>query len=74
MVGLEGDPGAPAREHDVDVVRVYCPDTKACYYVDPKTFARSATLRVTPTRNRQERYILQADAFRQVPDSSCRDR
>jgi hypothetical protein len=64
----------PLEKRDVDVVCVYCPDTKACYYVDPKTFARSVTLRVTPTRNRQERYILQADTFRHVPDSSCRDR
>ncbi len=64
----------PLEKHDVDVVCVYCPDTKACYYVDPKTFARSVTLRVTPTRNRQERYILLANAFRRVPDSSCRDR
>jgi hypothetical protein len=42
-------------KRDVDVVCIYCPDTRACYYVDPKGFGRSVSLRVTPSRNGQER-------------------
>ena len=64
----------PLDKQDIDVMCVYCPDTNACYYIDPRSFARSVTLRVTPSRNRQERNVLQADTFRQVPGSSCRDR
>jgi len=64
----------PLDKQDIDVVCVYCPDTNAGYYVDPRTFARSVTLRVTPSRNRQERNILEADAFRRIPDSSWGDR
>jgi hypothetical protein len=59
----------PLEKQDVDVVCIYCPDTRACYYIDPKRFARSVSLRVTPSRNRQERNVLQADAFRSVPTS-----
>jgi hypothetical protein len=48
-------------------VCIYCPDTKACYYVDPKHFRKSVSLRVTPSRNGQERNVLVADAFRTLP-------
>lgn len=61
-------------KRDVDVVCIYCPDTRACYYVDPKGFGRSVSLRVTPSRNGQERYVLRADAFRRIPDSVTRAR
>ena len=57
----------PLDNEEVDVVCIYCPDTGACYYVDPKQFARSVSLRVTPSRNRQERNVLQAERFRAVP-------
>jgi hypothetical protein len=57
----------PLDKDDVDLVCIYCPDTRACYYVDPKQFGQSVALRVTPTRNRQERNILLADEFRTVP-------
>jgi hypothetical protein len=54
-------------KENIDVVCVYYPDTRACYYVDPKYFGRSVTLRVTPSRNGQERHVSMADAFREVP-------
>jgi PD-(D/E)XK endonuclease len=57
----------PLDKAEVDVVCIYCPDTGACYYVDPKLFARSVSLRVTPSRNRQERNVLRAERFRGVP-------
>jgi hypothetical protein len=59
-------------KRDVDVVCIYCPDTRACYYVDPKGFGRSVSLRVTPSRNGQERNVLRADAFRRIPASVTR--
>jgi hypothetical protein len=54
-------------KEDIDVICVYCPDTRTCYYIDPKQFGRSVTLRVTPSRNRQERRVSPAAAFREVP-------
>jgi len=51
----------------IDVVCIYCPDTQTCYYIDPRQFRRSVTLRVTPSRNCQERNVLKADEFRLVP-------
>jgi hypothetical protein len=57
----------PIDKNDVDVLCIYCPDTKACYYVDPKAFGRSVTLRVTPSRNNQSRNVLLAEHFRLVP-------
>ena len=59
----------PLDKEEVDVVCIYCPDTGACYYVDPKQFARSVSLRVTPSRNRQERNVLRAERFRVIPAS-----
>jgi hypothetical protein len=56
----------PLDKQDVDVVCVYCPDTRACYYVDPRRFGRSVSLRVTSSRNRQERNVLLAEEFRRV--------
>ncbi len=52
---------------EVDVVCIYCPDTRACYYVDPKRFRKSVSLRVRPSRNGQGRNVLHADSFRTVP-------
>ena len=59
----------PLDKQEVDVVCLYCPDTRACYYVDPKRFRRSVSLRVIPSRNRQERNVLVADDFRAMPAS-----
>jgi hypothetical protein len=63
----KGTYSRPLDKAEVDVVCVYCPDTRACYYVDPTRFARSVSLRVTPSRNRQERNVLWAEQFRTVP-------
>jgi hypothetical protein len=60
----------PLDKQDVDVVCIYCPETRACYYVDPKQFGRSVSLRVTPSRNGQARNVSPADAFRSVPASA----
>ena len=57
----------PLDKSDVDVVCIYCPETGSCYYVDPRQFAKSVSLRVTPTRNGQQRHVLDAAAFRELP-------
>jgi PD-(D/E)XK endonuclease len=62
----KGSHTRPLDKNHVDVFCIYCPDTRGCYYVDPKQFERSVTLRVTPARNRQARGVLHADAFRLI--------
>lgn len=62
-----GTHARPIDKDDIDVLCIYCPDTKACYYLDPKAFGRSVTLRVTPGRNNQARNVLWAERFRTVP-------
>ena len=57
----------PLDKQEVDVVCIYCPETRGCYYVDPKAFGTSVSLRIRPTRNNQSRNILFADDFRAVP-------
>ena len=57
----------PIDKDEVDVLCVYCPETRSCYYVDPKAFRTSVSLRVTPSKNNQARNVLPADDFREVP-------
>jgi PD-(D/E)XK endonuclease len=61
----------PLDKQEVDVVCIYCPDTRACYYVDPKAFGISVSLRVRPSRNGQARNVLIADDYRGVPTDVC---
>src|SRR5438552_13935997 len=56
----------PLDKRDVDVVCIYCPDTGSCYYVDPKQFAKSVSLRVTAPHNGQHRNVLEAG-----PSANC---
>lgn len=56
-------------KHDIDVLCVYDPVGRRCYYVDPKRFGRSISLRVEPTRNGQQRNVLNAALFTQVPEN-----
>ena len=52
---------------EIDLYCIYCPDTDECYYLDPKNFNRSATLRVKMPRNNQARNVNLAADFRRVP-------
>lgn len=54
---------------DVDVLCVYCPDTRCCYYVCPREFpnVKGLTLRLVPTRNKQSKRVFLAGAFTDVP-------
>jgi hypothetical protein len=57
----------PMDKSVVDVVCIFCPDTRRCYYVDPTMFGRNASLRLSPTRNGQTRRVYQADEFTSFP-------
>ena len=48
----------------------FCPETDACYYLRPQDYRQSVTLRVTPSRNGQERGVLPAANFRTFPATS----
>ena len=54
-------------KNEVDLYCVYCPDTDACYYFDPKQFNRSVTLRVEASKNNQSRNVKYAADFLRVP-------
>jgi hypothetical protein len=51
----------------VDLVCVYCPDTKQCYYIDPKRHPRSVQLRIEPPKNGQKKNIHEAARYTQLP-------
>ena len=57
----------PIDKQEVDVVCIYCPDTGSCYYVDPKAFGISVSLRVRPSGNGQALNVLVADDYRDIP-------
>ncbi len=51
----------------IDLYCIYCPDTDECYYLDPKEYKSSVTLRVETSRNNQSRNVRMATDFRRVP-------
>jgi hypothetical protein len=55
------------KKDEVDLYCIYCPDTDECYYLDPKHYNRSVTLRVEAPKNNQARNIKLAKDFRRVP-------
>lgn len=59
----------PSDKSEVDVVCIYCPETDDCYYLRPVDFRQSVTLRVTPSKNGQQRGVLPAATFRTFPVS-----
>lgn len=46
-----------------DATAVYCPETKACYYVRNDEVGRSFKLRLRAPRNNQQKGVLLASAF-----------
>ena len=54
-------------KNEIDLYCVYCPDTDECYYLNPKDFKRSVTLRVEAPRNNQLRNVKLVADFRRVP-------
>ena len=54
-------------KQEIDIYVIYCPETDACYYFDPKEFNKSIALRVDTPRSNQQEGIHFADQFRKVP-------
>jgi len=53
----------------VDVFCVYCPDTRTCYYVDPREGGQTMSLRIAAPRNGQKKGVRLAKDFREIPKS-----
>jgi PD-(D/E)XK nuclease superfamily protein len=51
----------------IDLVCIYCPDTDRCYYLRPRDYRRSVTLRVEPSRNNQHSGVRMASEFYHLP-------
>jgi hypothetical protein len=56
-------------KNSVDVVCIYCPDTRRCYYIDPRRHGISVQLRLAPTRNNQSKGVLLADDYTEFPET-----
>lgn len=52
----------------VDLVCVYCPNTRRCYYIDPRRYGQRACLRLEPVKNGQRKRVSLADDFIEIPD------
>jgi len=63
----KGVHGVAMDKTTVDVVCVYCPDSDACYYVNPRKFGETARLRLHPTKNGQGKNVLWAKDYRVFP-------
>jgi hypothetical protein len=51
----------------IDLYCIYCPDSDECYYLDPKNYDKSVTLRVETPKNNQSQNIRLAADYRGVP-------
>ncbi len=54
-------------KEEIDLYCIFCPDTDECYYLQPKDFKKSVTLRVETPKNNQASNIHLAADFRRVP-------
>jgi hypothetical protein len=59
---------SPIDKSSVDAICIYCPETDECYYIRPTDHRVSVNLRITPTKNGQQKRILPAASFRDLPD------
>jgi hypothetical protein len=59
---------SPIDKAAVDAICIYCPETDECYYIRPTDHGISVNLRITPTKSGQQKRILKAAAFRDLPD------
>ena len=57
----------PLDRGSIDVVCIYCPDTRVCYYVDPLAVAGSIRLRIAPAKNQQLKGVHLASDFTEMP-------
>lgn len=60
----------PIDRSSIDLFCVYCPDTRACYYVDPATVTTTNVyLRIEATRNNIAKGVNWAKDFTEIPAS-----
>jgi hypothetical protein len=57
----------PMERTEVDVLAIYSPETRCCYYLNPSDFAASVSLRLAPVKNGQLANVLLAEHFRSFP-------
>ena len=50
-------------KEEVDLYCIYCPETDKCYYLDPKNYQRSVTLRVEKPKNNQTANVRLASDY-----------
>ncbi len=62
----------PIERDEIDVLAIYSPDTRRCYYLDPTDFAASVSLRLEPPKNAQVANVLFAHDFTEFPPRSRR--
>ena len=56
-------------KNKVDIYCIYCPETNECYYIDPKKYNKSVSLRITSeSLNGQITNINFAKNFRNISD------
>ena len=56
-------------KYSIDLLCIYCPDTRACYYVDPHSVKKTVCLRVTAPRNSQKKRIRWARDCTEIPST-----
>lgn len=57
--------GSKAYHGQIDYFAVYCPETKGVYLIDVKqTGTSQVNLRLTPTKNKQEKYVRWAKDYK----------
>lgn len=62
----------PMEKRDVDVVAVYSPEARACFYLDPSNHGASVALRLDEPANGQRRHVLMASLFTTMPPNGVK--
>jgi len=57
----------PVNKDEIDVYCIYCPETDLCYWLNPKDFGQSVTLRVETSKNNQKAKVHLASDYTMVP-------
>jgi hypothetical protein len=59
----------PIDKSSIDLICVYCPDTRRCYYIDPYAVRKCVILRFEPTRNNQKKNVTWALNCIEIPST-----
>jgi hypothetical protein len=62
----------PIERDEIDVLAIYSPETRRCYYLNPADFVASVSLRLEPPKNSQVANVLFANDFTEYPPRSRR--